>query len=44
MQNIIFRVTSLRGKYEDVLQGEISIAAQVSHNIPWVYEDDYKIS
>ena len=34
MQNIIFQVPSQDRKYEDVLQWETSIAAQVSHNPP----------
>ena len=34
MQNMIFQVPSPHMKYEEVLQGETSIAAQVSNNIP----------
>ena len=29
-----FQVPSLHGKYEDVLEGETSIAVELSHNLP----------
>ena len=41
-QNISFGAPSLHRKWDAVLQGETTIAAEVFHNLPPMYKDDCK--
>ena len=42
MQNIRFGAPSQHRKWDAVLQGDTCIASGVFHNLPYMYEDDYR--
>ena len=42
MQSFRFGAPSQHRKWDAVLQGDTSIASGVLHNLPYMYQDDYR--